>query len=100
MDSLYQLALMGSLATSATLVETTASPSVVPVRTFHGYVCTEDCSGHQAGYDWATDRGITDPDICGGASNSFIEGCRAAAGEHGDSEEDDDADQSEGGLYE
>jgi len=51
-------------------------------QTFHGYDCTEDCSGHEAGYDWAEEKGITDPDDCGGNSNSFIEGCRAYAEEN------------------
>lgn len=54
---------------------------------FHGYPCTKDCSGHKAGYEWAQRRGITDPDECGGNSNSFIEGCRAWAQENGDDEE-------------
>ena len=31
--------------------------------------------GHQAGYDWAKNRGITDPADCSGKSRSFVEGC-------------------------
>jgi hypothetical protein len=50
-------------------------------RSFQGYPCTEDCSGHEAGYDWAYEKGIDDPDDCGGYSQSFIEGCYAAAEE-------------------
>lgn len=50
-----------------------------PSRTFHGYSCRKDCSGHKAGYAWAERKGITDPDDCGGKSQSFIEGCRAYA---------------------
>lgn len=46
---------------------------------FMGYPCTDDCSGHRAGYQWAKDSGIDDPDDCRGKSNSFIEGCRAYA---------------------
>lgn len=46
------------------------------------WVCTSDCSGHEAGYAWAEDRGITDPDECSGNSNSFIEGCEAYANEY------------------
>jgi hypothetical protein len=41
--------------------------------------CTEDCSGHEAGYAWAEEQGITEPDNCGGKSWSFIEGCKAYA---------------------
>jgi len=50
-------------------------------RTFQGYPCTEDCSGHEAGYDWAERRGIEHPDECGGRSRSFIEGCAVYAEE-------------------
>jgi hypothetical protein len=49
---------------------------------FHGYECTVDCSGHEAGYDWAATNGITDPNQCGGDSQSFIEGCQAFAEEN------------------
>ena len=51
-------------------------------KTFHGYPCTIDCSGHEAGYKWAEEPGIDDPDDCGGNSESFIEGCRAWAEEN------------------
>ena len=50
-------------------------------RTFEGYPCTVDCSGHEAGYEWAEEKGLDDPDDCGGNSNSFIEGCMAYAEE-------------------
>lgn len=46
---------------------------------FSGQGCTQDCGGHEAGYAWAEEKGITDPDRCGGKSWSFIEGCRAYA---------------------
>jgi hypothetical protein len=29
---------------------------------FAGQGCTEDCGGHEAGYAWAEEKGITDPD--------------------------------------
>ncbi|OGD09447.1 hypothetical protein A2397_02030 [Candidatus Amesbacteria bacterium RIFOXYB1_FULL_44_23] len=44
--------------------------------------CTGDCSGHDAGYEWAEEKGITDPSDCGGKSESFIEGCEAYANEN------------------
>lgn len=50
--------------------------------TFRGYECTEDCSGHEAGYEWAEEKGIDDPEDCGGNSGSFIEGCQAYAEEN------------------
>lgn len=45
--------------------------------TFHGYECTDDCSGHEAGYEWAEDNDIADEADCDGNSNSFNEGCQA-----------------------
>tara|TARA_R110002049_G_scaffold145996_3_gene308375 strand:+ start:1294 stop:1641 length:348 start_codon:yes stop_codon:yes gene_type:complete len=49
---------------------------------YEGDGCTIDCSGHEAGYEWAQERGIDDPDKCGGNSWSFEEGCRAYAGQN------------------
>lgn len=51
------------------------------VQTFNGYECTDDCSGHEAGYNWAEEKGIIDPEDCGGNSSSFIEGCESYAEE-------------------
>lgn len=45
--------------------------------TFHGYECTEDCSGHEAGYEWAENNDISNVYDCDGNSQSFIEGCEA-----------------------
>jgi len=41
------------------------------------YVCTQDCSGHEARFAWAQERDFTDESVCGGDSQSFIEGCEA-----------------------
>jgi len=57
-------------------------------KEFHGYRCTDDCSGHEAGYEWAEEHEIHDPDDCGGKSESFIEGCRAWAEENPADEKD------------
>lgn len=43
--------------------------------TYNGYECTEDCSGHEAGYNWAEENDISDEYDCDGNSNSFNEGC-------------------------
>ena len=40
------------------------------------YGCTQDCSGHDAGFEWAKDNDIDDDADCGGNSESFIEGCQ------------------------
>jgi hypothetical protein len=59
----------------------------------HGYACTGDCSGHNAGYNWAEKHDIQDGDACDEAgehsnSPSFAEGCHAYI--------DGDSSQSEG----
>ncbi|MGN8143100.1 hypothetical protein ACTJK3_19625 [Pseudomonas sp. 22105] len=68
--------------------------------TFDGYECTDDCSGHQAGYEWAEEKGIYDENSCSTPSESFNEGCQSfiegGAGvvstddDDGDEESDDD----------
>ena len=48
---------------------------------YKGYPCTKDCSGHMAGYAWARQHNITDPDMCPYRPRhpSFYEGCRSYA---------------------
>jgi hypothetical protein len=46
--------------------------ATAPIRygslTFHGYACTLDCSGHEAGYNWGKTAGIRHP-ASGGLPN-------------------------------
>jgi hypothetical protein len=42
-------------------------------------LCTEDCGGHDAGFEWAKENDVTDASECGGNSLSFEEGCEAYA---------------------
>jgi hypothetical protein len=63
--------------------------------TFAGSPCTSDCSGHEAGYNWAEEHGIDDESDCdtaGDTSNSpsFAEGCRAYVQENESTDETDD----------
>lgn len=58
--------------------------------TFKGNPCTVDCAGHEAGYEWAKQHDITDPDDCGGKSQSFIEGCVSYAEEQQNGADNDD----------
>ena len=37
--------------------------------------CIGDCSGHQAGYEWAEENSISNESDCDGNSDSFNEGC-------------------------
>ena len=54
---------------------------VGPADLFHGYRCGGgDCLLHQQGYQWGADHRIANPSDCRGASEEFIEGCRAFAG--------------------
>ena len=51
---------------------------------FNGYPCTDDCSGHEAGYEWAEEHGITQDDVdnYSGNSNSFMEGMQSYVDEN------------------
>src|SRR3974390_2512370 len=46
-----------------------------------GLNCTVDCSGYDAGYEWAKQRDIDDDDYCPAGNKSFYEGCAAYANE-------------------
>jgi hypothetical protein len=55
--------------------------------TFGGVPCSLDCSGHEAGYNWASGHDIDDPSKCEDAgehfnSPSFAEGCSMYVDEH------------------
>ncbi|WP_257388640.1 hypothetical protein [Tahibacter caeni] len=73
--------------------EPAAAPLVGQViragRSFKGYVCSDDCQGHEAGYEWARDKGISDPADCTSESDSFNEGCEAAVIEAYDLEQEE-----------
>jgi hypothetical protein len=76
------------------------SVPMLQAEDFHGYDCTDDCSGHQAGYDWAEQNSVGSASDCGGNSQSFTEGCEAYANEHNDdaaSQSDDDNDDQSNG---
>src|SRR5438132_13368076 len=50
--------------------------SDTPYEDAHGDAeCTQDCSGHEAGYKWAEEHDVSDASECGGNSQSFMEGC-------------------------
>jgi hypothetical protein len=68
--------------------------------TFDGYQCQGDCSGHQAGFDWAEQNQITDDSSCSTPSNSFNEGCTSyiegnSGGAQADDEDNDDDDDDD-----
>jgi hypothetical protein len=66
---------------------------------FDGDPCISDCSGHQAGYNWAESHGIDDEDDCDTAgensnSPSFAEGCKAYVRGDGPDESSSDEDSN------
>lgn len=67
-------------------------------RTFGDFDCTEDCSGHAAGYRWAKKHSIEDEFDCPqGNSQSFHEGCIAyTRGSSRGADDDDDGNMSGG----
>lgn len=52
------------------------TPAEAQDRTFGDNECTDDCSGHKAGYEWAERNSVSREADCLGQSNSFEEGCR------------------------
>lgn len=50
-----------------------------PQLAFGGYPCRADCADDKAGYAWAKNNAVTDPDDCTGKTGAFIEGCRVYA---------------------
>jgi hypothetical protein len=65
----------------ARVVEPTVRAAIVPGSDslyFAGDVpCEDDCSGHYAGWRWATRQRVTAEHQCAGSrSNSFREGCK------------------------
>ena len=55
------------------------SVTSIALITLSPLATSEAQSGHEAGYESAKEKGITDPDDCGGNSQSFIEGCEEYA---------------------
>ncbi len=90
--------LIVGLITSAGFIFYSISPAIA--ADFMDYPCTVDCSGHEAGYAWAEENEILNPDDCEGNSQSFIEGCQAYAQSQespDDMEETNQDDESEDG---
>jgi len=70
---------------------------VAEAQDFRGYPCTVDCSGHQAGYDWAERKDIDSTYDCHGNSNSFNEGCEAYVEEQEQKQKEDEEQAVEDG---
>jgi hypothetical protein len=78
------------------LTTTICAQAAFAQGTYGGYDCTVDCSGHAAGYKWAEQHDISDPNDCPLPNNSpsFQEGCMAYAEGNAkiDPDEDDNGD--------
>jgi len=58
--------------------------------TFDGNTCLGDCSGHQAGYDWAEQNDVDDESSCSTPSASFNQGCESYVEENAASDDEDE----------
>lgn len=89
---------MKALSAMALLVSIIGT-TVVSAATFDGNQCLGDCSGHQAGYDWAEQNGVDDESSCTTPSESFNEGCQSyieeSSGAISSSDDDDDDEDDE-----
>jgi hypothetical protein len=80
----------GRLAVAALFIWVCA-PASAFARTFGGFECTDDCTGHAAGYKWAEEHNIDDEETCpAGNSWSFHEGCIVYVREPTRGADDDD----------
>lgn len=69
--------------------------SLLTVVALNPLAALAEGSGHEAGRNWAEEKGIDDPDDCGGNSDSFIEGCQEYAEEQQEEEEQQQEDEDE-----
>ena len=69
--------------------------TTVNAATFDGYTCLGDCSGHQAGYDWAEQNDVDDESSCSTPSASFNQGCESYIEENAASVSEDDEAEDE-----
>jgi len=76
------------LASSITIAAPDPTDAVIEIKRneqprlrFGGYPCIGECAEHLAGYYWAEENGISEPDNCEGLNAEFIEGCRVYAEE-------------------
>lgn len=78
-----------------TLLVSVLGSTTATAATFDGYQCKGDCSGHQAGYDWAEQNGIDDRSSCNTPSASFNQGCESYVEENAASVSDDEEDEED-----
>jgi opacity protein-like surface antigen len=78
-----------------TLLVSALGSTTATAATFDGYQCKGDCSGHQAGYDWAEQNGIDDESSCNTPSASFNQGCESYVEENAASVSDDEEDEED-----
>jgi len=76
-DALLGVALLAALLLAADYEASWKADHYNPPNTFKGYDCSQDCSGHRAGYEWAKRKRLSSSAQCTGNSQSFIEGCWA-----------------------
>ena len=65
-----------SVVIAGTLFVTLTPDHAEEARYFGGYHCTDQCRKHAAGFQWARQTRVTNPERCLGATRSHVEGCR------------------------
>lgn len=87
---------------AVTLLVLALDSTTAIAATFDGNQCLGDCSGHQAGYNWAEQNDVDDESSCSTPSASFNEGCQSYIDENSESSsgttslnDDDDDDEEE-----
>lgn len=80
-----------SVASATLLFLTLGHIASAQAQTFGDFNCTVDCSGHEAGYNWADQHGIHNEEDCpDGNSQSFHEGCIAYTRDSNQGADEDD----------
>jgi len=78
-----------------TLLASMLGSTTASAATFDGNQCLGDCSGHQAGYNWAEQNDIDDESSCSTPSASFNQGCESYVEENAASVSDDEEDEED-----
>jgi hypothetical protein len=83
------------ISTDSAQIDEAVSSGQDSTSSYNGYPCTGDCSGHEAGHQWAENNSISDDSDCNGNSESFNEGCRSYIEENGSSSSEDSSTEAE-----
>lgn len=73
----YQKTVVSPLQSQQLISDSGPATLNTAATTFMGRPCPRlDCASELAGYHWAQENRISDPDDCAGSSGEFVAGCR------------------------